>query len=108
MSETKVNITNNGVHFIVSLNEQESELNLELISLAEEKKLRQRFSDLPEKNKEEAEHLLNVETLLQYSLGESKQSVKEFFAEKTIGKERMADFAVRTYLLAMQPTITSL
>lgn len=89
---------------------------LRMIGIAEENALRQKAFGLTEEEKAEKEYRNNVEILAELSeklpdgifdekvpKTPANLAIKDFFAEKTVVKERIAYYAVRTYFLRLQP-----
>lgn len=91
---------------------------LRLISIDEENQLRQKMFGLSEKEKTEKSYQNNVDLLADLStklpdgmFGDAVPkcptdcAVREYFADKTVLKERLADYAVSAYFAKITPTI---
>jgi hypothetical protein len=104
---------------------------LRMIGIAEEEKLRQKMFGLTEEEKAEKSYQNNVDMLADLSTQMPKGmfpnkpenvsdaddtiyaedfnipilAVKAFFAEKTVIKERIAEYAVRGYFIKLQPDV---
>ena len=102
----------------VSLGKEKLAIHLKMINAAEENRLRQRFVGLTEAEKEAKDYEINTSILSEYqsekaeisgtenaSEGQLKIDLKDYFKEKSVTKERIADYAVRAYLIALQPNI---
>ncbi len=99
---------------------------LRMISVAEEGKFLQRFNDLADDDlKSEKEYSVYVDSLAAWSVdmptiangdgkekplgkGDISAAVKEFFAERTPGKEWIADYSIRALRSQLQPDVVFL
>ena len=91
---------------------------LRMIGVAEENKLRQKMFGLTEKEQAEKAYQNNVDLLADlseklpdgmYPDGTPKcphpEAIREYFKEKTVLKERLAEYAVRGYFIRLQPSV---
>jgi len=89
---------------------------LRMIGITEETAYRQKLFGIPENERDEKEYLAAVDLLAEISeklpsgmfgdavpKGMPDFCIREFFAEKTPVKERIAHFAVRTYFTRLLP-----
>lgn len=95
---------------------------LRMIGIAEENRLRQKMFGLTEKEQDDKSYQNNVELLAELSekqpegffepgviaKGLPDEIVREYFKEKTVIKERLAEYAMRAYFLRLQPDISFL
>lgn len=98
---------------------------LRMIGVAEESELRQKMFGLSEKEKAEKSFQNNVDLLADLSVKSpdgiderieasgavtdfAKEVVRAYFAERTVIKERIAEYAVRGYFVRLQPDVSFL
>jgi hypothetical protein len=98
---------------------------LRMIGIAEETELRQNMFGLTEKEKAEKSYQNNVDLLADLSVSHpdvlidgklqpfefqdsENNAVRSYFAERTIIKERVAEYAVRGYFVKLQPDVSFL
>lgn len=98
---------------------------LRMIGIAEEQKLREKAFGLTDAERDEKEYQMNVDILADLSekhptgmlvevgdgvlsdvppAGTPAETIRDFFAEKTAVKERIAFYAVRGYFVRLQPS----
>lgn len=95
---------------------------LRMIGIAEEEKLRQKMFGLTEDEMAEKSYQNNVDLLANLSIehptviidgkpepyefqNSEKEAVRSFFAERTVIKERIAEYAARGYFIKLQPDV---
>lgn len=102
---------------------------LRMIGIAEENALRQKMFGLTEEEKAEKGYQNNVDMLADLSVKHAKglskikegaagetenvlirrnspaESIREYFKEQTVLKERLAEYAVRGYYIKLQPDV---
>ncbi len=94
---------------------------LRMISVTEENQLRQKMFGITEAEKAEKSYQNNVAMLADLSVKlpdgmydeavpkcPVDQAVKSYFAEQSILKERIAEYAVRGYFIKLQPDVSFL
>lgn len=92
---------------------------LRMIGIDEENKLRQKMFGLTEEEKAEKAYQNNVNLLAELSAKQPEiegifpdvtpsENVRAFFSERTVTKERLAEYAVRGYFVRLQPDISFL
>lgn len=139
-------LSQENISFSVGFNNNPITFHLRMISVAEENKLRQRFTALSEDEKELKDYELNVDALAEFSInaptikkmmpvaeqpaeadenqepkmefqdvqltgitpGLPGQVIRDYFADRTASKERIADFAVRAFLSRLTPDVSFL
>lgn len=94
---------------------------LRMVGLSEESKIKQKFFALTDEEKEAGkEYELNVQTIAElctelptgmYPDGATPKTpvplaVKDYFKDKTVAKERIAEYVVRAYLAKLMPEIS--
>ena len=93
---------------------------LRMIGIDEENQLRQKMFGIPDNEKAEKAYQNNVDLLADLSLKEADgvekhdsatgfvEDIRAYFTEKTVIKERLAEYAVRAYLMKLQPDVSFL
>ena len=92
---------------------------LRMIGLTEENALRQKMFGLTEEEKAEKSYQNNVDMLADLSVKQPdiegifsdvtpSDNVRSFFSERSILKERLAEYAVRGYFVRLQPDVSFL
>lgn len=90
---------------------------LRVIGTKEENQMRQKLLAVSEDERAEKEYQINVNALADLAVSPegadqsaliSAQAVNAFFAEKTVIKERIAEYAMRAYFVKLQPEVSFL
>lgn len=90
---------------------------LRMIGIDAENKLRQQMFGLSEAEKAEKQYQINVDMLAHLTESDeqvlnveghfnSAEAVRSYFADKTVVKERIAEYAVRGYFVKLQPDVS--
>ena len=94
----------------VTLGKSRLDFHLKLINTIEEGKIRQRFIGDDDKSFENNVAVLSeLETTpIELTTGGEKSeiSAKDYFQQKSVSKERIAEYAIRGYFVAIQPDVS--
>lgn len=104
---------------VVTIGKEKLTFHQQIINVRQEEKFRERFVALTEDEKDTKSFDLNVETLVKCQAEKLEKctlddkgdevkelvDVKDYFAEKTVLKERFAEYAVRAFFASMIPSI---
>lgn len=109
----------NSIGLSAKLGNEKATFNLKVLTIAEENRIRQSFLGLNDKEQEEKSFELTAAALTEFLIGDiecsfidadgnekgTEVSAKDFFADKTPSRERIADYAFRAWLVSLQPTV---